>query len=68
MPEGMLPRALGRFGLPKLPRGAIAHLKHPVVVDNSAFVEATGFEYGYSENQTMSSFRDANTLREERGL
>ncbi|KIG18214.1 UDP-glucose 4-epimerase [Enhygromyxa salina] len=68
LPEPFLPRALGRFGLPKLPPGAIAHLKHPVVVDNSAFIEATGFEYSHDEHATMSSFRDANTLREDRGL
>lgn len=68
MLEGMVPRLLGRFGLPKLPRGAIAHLKHPVVVDNSAFVAATGFEHTWDEQATMSSFRDANILRENRGL
>ena len=68
LPESLLHRALGRFGLPRLPPGAVAHLKHPVVVDNSAFLEATGFEYGYDEHDTMKSFRDANTLREERGL
>jgi UDP-glucose 4-epimerase len=68
LPESWMPRALGRFGLPKLPRGAISHLKHPVVVDNSAFVSATGFEYSHSEHATMASFRDANILREDRGL
>jgi len=68
MLEGMVPRFLGRFGLPKLPRGAIAHLKHPVVVDDSAFVTATGFEYTWDEHSTMASFRDANILRENRGL
>jgi UDP-glucose 4-epimerase len=59
---------LGHFGLPKLPRGAIAHLKHPVVVDDSAFVAATGFQYTWDEHATMASFRDANILREDRGL
>jgi UDP-glucose 4-epimerase len=68
MLEGMLPRMLGHFGLPRLPRGAIAHLKHPVVVDNSAFVAATGFEHTWDEHATLASFRDANILREDRGL
>jgi UDP-glucose 4-epimerase len=68
MLEGMLPRFLGHFGLPRLPRGAIAHLKHPVVVDNSAFVAATGFQHTWDEHATMASFRDANILREDRGL
>ena len=68
VPERVLPRILGRFGMPRLPRGAIAHLKHPVVVDNGAFVAATGFEYAWDEQQTMGSFRDSNIVREERGL
>ncbi len=68
IPEQLLPRILGRFGLPQLPRGALAHLKHPVVVDNSAFVAATGFKYTWDEHATMASFRDANILRENRGL
>ncbi|EDM77359.1 hypothetical protein PPSIR1_09815 [Plesiocystis pacifica SIR-1] len=68
IPEGMLPRVLGRFGLPHLPRGALTHLKHPVVVDNSAFGEATGFDYHWDEHATMGSFRDASILRERRGL
>lgn len=68
LPEPLLPRFLGHFGLPRLPRGALSHLKHSVVVDNSAFIAATGFEYSWDEHATMSSFRDANILRENRGL
>ena len=68
LPDGLLPRVLGRFGLPRLPRGALTHLKHPVVVDNSAFVKGTGYTYNYDEQQTMASFRDANIAREDRGL
>lgn len=68
IPEPLLPRMLGRFGLPRLPRGALAHLKHPVVVDNSAFIEATDFEHSYDEHLTMAAFCDAHTAREERGL
>ena len=68
IPEGLLPRALGRFGLPRLPKGAIPHLKHPVVVDNQAFVDATGFNYQWDEEATMNAFRNATILREDRGL
>lgn len=57
LPEPLLRRALGRFGLPKLPRGAMAHLKWPVVVNDKPFREATGFEHRFSEDQTMESFR-----------
>ena len=68
LPERSLPRVLGRFGLPRLPRGAIAHLKHAVVVDNTAFVEATGFAPRWDEQRTMEAFRSAAILREDRGL
>lgn len=68
LPAALLPRFLGHFGLPRLPRGALSHLEHPVVVDNSAFIAATGFEHSWDEHATFSSFRDANTLREDRGL
>jgi UDP-glucose 4-epimerase len=68
LPEAVLSRFLGHFGLPRLPHGAIAHLRHPVVVDNAAFVEATGFKHTWDEYATMVSFRDSSTLREDRGL
>ena len=57
LPEVLLPRALGHFGLPKLPRGAVNHLKHPVVVDDAVFRRATGFVPRYDEVQTMESWR-----------
>lgn len=68
MPEPLVMRMLGHFGLPKLPRGALSHLKHPVVVDNAAFVRATGFEYTWDEHHTMAGFRSADIFREQRGL
>ena len=61
VPELILPYVLGRFGFPKLPAGAIAHLKHPIVVDDSAFVDATGFENEFDEVQIMSAFRMLET-------
>lgn len=68
LPESIIMRMLGHFGLPKLPRGALSHLKHPVVVDDAAFVRATGFEYTKDEQHTMAGFRAADIFREERGL
>jgi UDP-glucose 4-epimerase len=57
IPEPLYNMALGRFGLPYLPPGAINHIKYPVVVDDHLFREATGFEHTYDEAQTMESFR-----------
>ncbi len=57
IPEALLPRVLGRFGLPRLPVGAMGHLKYPIVIDGSRFAEKTGFEHDYDEVQTMEAFR-----------
>jgi UDP-glucose 4-epimerase len=57
VPESVFNFALGRFGLPRLPRGAISHVKYPVVVDSSAFREATGWSNQYDEVQCMEAFR-----------
>ncbi|MFS8065669.1 MAG: SDR family oxidoreductase, partial [Byssovorax sp.] len=43
LPEKVFTMLLGRFGLPKLPPGAITHIKYPVVVDSASFRAATGF-------------------------
>ena len=56
-PRTALPSVLGRFGFPYLPDDAVAHVKYPIVIDNKAFVEATGFEPRYSAKQTMEGFR-----------
>ncbi len=58
-PEFVLQGLIGRFGFPKLPRGALSHIKYPVVVDASAFREATGFAHRYDELTTIASFRVA---------
>jgi len=57
IPEPLYSSVLGRFGFPYLPDDAIAHVKYPIVIDNTAFVEATGFEPRYSAKQTMEGFR-----------
>lgn len=59
VPEALLNLTFGRFGLPKLPKGAIEHLKYPIVVDASAFKAATGFVAEHDEQQAMAAFTDA---------
>jgi UDP-glucose 4-epimerase len=59
VPELVFRMALGRFGLPRLPKGALEHVKYPVVMDHSAFREATGFAHAFDEDQTMAAFRAA---------
>jgi UDP-glucose 4-epimerase len=59
IPEPLFRAAVGRFGLPFLPQGAISHIKYPVVIDSSAFREATGFEHDYDEHETLAEFARA---------
>jgi UDP-glucose 4-epimerase len=62
LPEFVLTRMRGRFGFPNLARGALAHLKYPVVVDARAFREHTGFSFLHDELETIRAFRDAFPL------
>jgi UDP-glucose 4-epimerase len=57
VPELVYRMALGRFGLPRLPPGAVEHVKHPVTIDASAFRTLTGFQHHYDEDRTISEFR-----------
>ena len=59
LPEPLLALMLGRGGLPRLTRGALAHIKFPIVVDASAFRAATGFAHKYDELTTVQMFADA---------
>jgi UDP-glucose 4-epimerase len=59
IPETIFRFALGRFGLPPLPRGALEHVKYPVVIDSSPYRDATGFEPRHDEDATMQSFASA---------
>jgi UDP-glucose 4-epimerase len=59
VPEPLFRLALGRFGLPKLPQAAIAHIKYPVVVDDGAFREHTGFSPAFDEDACALAFRRA---------
>lgn len=59
LPEKVFTMLLGRFGLPKLPPGAITHIKYPVVVDSASFRAATGFTHTIDEVAAIREYRDA---------
>lgn len=59
VPEFAFRGAMGRFGLPKLPPGALSHVKHPVVVDDAAFRKATDYEHSVDEVEAMRQYREA---------
>jgi UDP-glucose 4-epimerase len=59
IPEFVFVRALGRLGFPKLPPGAVSHIKYPVVIDSSAFQKVTGFKYEVDEVRAMQEFKGA---------
>lgn len=60
IPEPLFRLLLGRFGLPRLPAGALKHVKYPVVIDGSAFRAATGFHHQHDADETARDFRDAS--------
>lgn len=59
LPEGIFSRVTqtGLFGMPKLPPGAATHIKHSVVIDPSAFQQATNYKHQFNEVQVMEAFR-----------
>jgi UDP-glucose 4-epimerase len=59
LPEVALRLLLGRAGLPRLPAGALNHIKYPVVVDGTAFRKSTGFAHRHDELQTVRAFAKA---------
>jgi UDP-glucose 4-epimerase len=59
LPEPSVAAALGRFGLPKLTAGALAHIKYSIVIDASSFKTATGFVPAHSEADAIRDFRIA---------
>jgi UDP-glucose 4-epimerase len=50
------PLLLGRFGLPHLVAGAVAHIKYPIVISDRAFREATGFQHRHGEYETLAAY------------
>jgi UDP-glucose 4-epimerase len=59
------PLLLGRLGLPRLPTGAVAHIKYPIVISDQSFRLATGFQPEYAEYETLAAFRAASPPRGE---
>ena len=59
LPEFVFAVMLGRFGLPRLARGAVEHIKYPVVVDDKPFRVATGYTHTVDEVGAMKAFCDA---------
>jgi UDP-glucose 4-epimerase len=59
LPEVLFANLLGRFGFPRLPKGALAHIKYPVVIDSEPFRKATGFAHEISEIRAIQEYRSA---------
>lgn len=59
LPEFVFAGLLGRFGLPRLPAGALQHIKYPVVIDGGQFRQLTGFTYEVDEVRAMHEYRAA---------
>jgi UDP-glucose 4-epimerase len=59
LPEVVFSNMLGRFGLPALPKGALDHIKYPIVIDASRFREAARFAHEVDEVQAMYEYRQA---------
>jgi nucleoside-diphosphate-sugar epimerase len=57
------PFLLGRFGLPRLPAGAVAHIKYPIVISDKSFRKATGFRERHDEYETLAAFAAASPVR-----
>jgi len=59
LPEPLLAMLVGRAGLPRLSRGALAHIKFPIVIDGGLFRRETGFSHRFDELTTIQTFADA---------
>jgi len=57
LPEGLIRGLLGHLGFPALPKGAVQHIKFPIVVDARAFREATGFLHSVNEVEVLRRYR-----------
>ena len=57
LPETLIHRVAGRFGMTKVSKGAVNHVKYPCVIDSALFDNATGFTHEFDEIQTLNSFR-----------
>lgn len=59
LPEAAFQLMRGRLGLPRLPPGAVQHIKHPVVVDDSVFRAATAWRHSADEVTCIGEFTRA---------
>jgi UDP-glucose 4-epimerase len=59
LPEAAFQLMRGRFGLPRLPPGAVQHIKHPVVIDDSVFRKTTGWTHEANEMRCLAEFASA---------
>lgn len=66
LPEMVFGRLLGRFGLPRLPKGALQHIKYPVVIDGDLFRKSTGWTHEVSEVQAIQEYRSAFPIARDR--
>ncbi|MEM9691893.1 MAG: NAD-dependent epimerase/dehydratase family protein, partial [Myxococcota bacterium] len=64
LPEFVFASSLGRFGLPRLPKGALDHIKYPIVMDSTPFREASGFSPRIDEVQAMHEYKQAYPVGE----
>ena len=62
VPEVIFRMALGRFGLPSLATGAIAHIKYPIVIASLPFRKLTGFRFKYDAPATLEAFAKASPV------
>ncbi len=59
LPELLFSASLGRFGLPKISKGALDHIKYSIVMDATPFRKATGFAHDIDEVQAMHEYKQA---------
>ncbi len=59
LPEVAFQLMRGRLGLPRLPPGAVQHIKHPVVIDDAVFRKATGWRNQADEVRCLAEFTRA---------
>lgn len=57
IPEFVLATLLGRRGLPRLARGAIEHIKYPIIIDDAPFRALTGYAHQYSTDDGIAEYR-----------
>lgn len=56
VPEPLFNFLMGRFGLPKLSPGAIAHIKFPIVIDSKPFRTLTGYRFEHDARDAIDAF------------